>query len=572
MAFWNTALAFRPPYASGFAEEPATPADPDDPRRRDQSEPQWPDLDEEGRAAYLRIRGNDPSKPDYEIANRLALKEGERVRKAREAAAARAGAAEGGEADSLGLTRRPIAADFDGSGIVAPVRQAVQVADNGGYGPADGPMQDPHFRAMMAYMQAEAAKPFPSGEEAEATAAVGRQPYPQQPYPQQPYTQQPGAYDRYGRQGDSGGVSQDYPQRRGPGSPPYAGFAAPLGLTRGPIRFGAEDGVADLQARAPAQVAVNGGFFFGDTPAAVPGAGAPGLPANLSAPAATNPFEPPPKSQFEQDLDAIKAATFGPARRHYGAPQGLRPDLAGPIDTGQSVRPMPPQTGLQANIAAGANEAVAGFLGAPVDLATFVLNRIPGVEIAEPFAGSASITRGLRSLGIRMGADVAPASTVEALARAGARASGDVLLGLVGTGALRAPPTARATPAPYVEALPIERANYAQSWYSEPFSTHKEATFRGLTINDVRDRLLSGEFQPSDVPIHYVISETGQPLIVNTRSAQALIRAGIPRSRWATEDKTGDIIVESRVRDQLTYNKLGPDGTPTVVTEREFKR
>lgn len=44
------------------------------------------------------------------------------------------------------------------------------------------------------------------------------------------------------------------------------------------------------------------------------------------------------------------------------------------------------------------------------------------------------------------------------------------------------------------------------------------------------------------------------------------------RSRWAARDVTGRPRQERQLRDQLNEDKLGPDGTPTVVTREEFYR
>jgi hypothetical protein len=58
-------------------------------------------------------------------------------------------------------------------------------------------------------------------------------------------------------------------------------------------------------------------------------------------------------------------------------------------------------------------------------------------------------------------------------------------------------------------------------------------------IDDVVNELDSGTMTPADVPID-VIARGDNTLILNTRSAQALTRAGIPRTEWTVVDRTGD--------------------------------
>jgi hypothetical protein len=70
---------------------------------------------------------------------------------------------------------------------------------------------------------------------------------------------------------------------------------------------------------------------------------------------------------------------------------------------------------------------------------------------------------------------------------------------------------------------------------------------------------------PKDVPIQYIIRD-GNTLILNTRSAQALERAGIPRSEWNAIDMTGNPDAEARLTGQLKRNGLTSQGTPTVTS------
>ena len=111
----------------------------------------------------------------------------------------------------------------------------------------------------------------------------------------------------------------------------------------------------------------------------------------------------------------------------------------------------------------------------------------------------------------------------------------------------------------------LENANFSQKTYSEVFSIAREARFAGQTIDDVAGALQSGQLRPVDVPIQYIVRD-GNTLILNTRSAQALERAGIPRSQWNAVNLTGDVRAEERLTRQLQRNGLTIQGTPTVTS------
>jgi hypothetical protein len=72
----------------------------------------------------------------------------------------------------------------------------------------------------------------------------------------------------------------------------------------------------------------------------------------------------------------------------------------------------------------------------------------------------------------------------------------------------------------------------------------------------------SGIVQPSQVPIN-IIQRGKTTLILNTRSAQALMRAGVPRSQWNAVNRTWQNKFEKMLRNQLRRSRLGPSGTPT---------
>jgi hypothetical protein len=103
----------------------------------------------------------------------------------------------------------------------------------------------------------------------------------------------------------------------------------------------------------------------------------------------------------------------------------------------------------------------------------------------------------------------------------------------------------------------IHRANWAQRDYGESFDSR--GALKGKTVQGVADALKSGEMTPADVPIDLIVRD-GQPLILDTRSAQALQRAGLPRSQWVVVDRTGQAEYEARLTFQLARNGLTSAG------------
>jgi hypothetical protein len=113
----------------------------------------------------------------------------------------------------------------------------------------------------------------------------------------------------------------------------------------------------------------------------------------------------------------------------------------------------------------------------------------------------------------------------------------------------------------YGSILPVAiiNASFAQKWYSENFSA--KGRFKGQAVNDIADALRDGTLASQDVPINIIIRD-GNTLILNTRSAQALTRAGIPRENWRVVDKTGVRKFERLLDGQLTRNGLDSSGYP----------
>lgn len=64
--------------------------------------------------------------------------------------------------------------------------------------------------------------------------------------------------------------------------------------------------------------------------------------------------------------------------------------------------------------------------------------------------------------------------------------------------------------------------------------------------------------------VQYIVWD-GNTLMLNTRSAQALEQAGIPRAQWNAVNMTGDAAAEARLTGQLQRNGLPSQGTPTVT-------
>jgi filamentous hemagglutinin len=103
----------------------------------------------------------------------------------------------------------------------------------------------------------------------------------------------------------------------------------------------------------------------------------------------------------------------------------------------------------------------------------------------------------------------------------------------------------------------LEGAAYAQKTFSQSFS--KGGKFAGQTVDGVASALNSGALSAAEVSIQYIV-RNGNKLILNTRSAQALERAGIPRSQWNPVNMTGNAAAEKRLTDQLRRNGLDSSG------------
>ena len=78
------------------------------------------------------------------------------------------------------------------------------------------------------------------------------------------------------------------------------------------------------------------------------------------------------------------------------------------------------------------------------------------------------------------------------------------------------------------------------------FGIKKYSKLAGRQINTVDDLALAlkqGVVKAKDLPIDYIVRD-GNTLIINTRTAVALERAGIPRTAWYAIDQTGNSAIE----------------------------
>lgn len=84
------------------------------------------------------------------------------------------------------------------------------------------------------------------------------------------------------------------------------------------------------------------------------------------------------------------------------------------------------------------------------------------------------------------------------------------------------------------------------------------------TVSDLTAAIRAGVVKVQDIPVEYVVRPNGNVLIHNTRTAEALRRAGIPRSHWNAVDCSDDAEVVKRVHGQLDRNNLDDNGVPQL--------
>jgi|SRR5579864_6598923 len=95
---------------------------------------------------------------------------------------------------------------------------------------------------------------------------------------------------------------------------------------------------------------------------------------------------------------------------------------------------------------------------------------------------------------------------------------------------LERPPVGRLD-GPFLPQHSVNRSTAAceAKTFSQFFSS--QGAFAGKTVAEVADALRSGAMSTADVPVQYIVRD-GNVLMLNTRSAQALEEAGIPREQW----------------------------------------
>ena len=116
----------------------------------------------------------------------------------------------------------------------------------------------------------------------------------------------------------------------------------------------------------------------------------------------------------------------------------------------------------------------------------------------------------------------------------------------------------------------IEKVSYAQKTYSYEFSIEGKKKYSALagspinTVGDLATAIVTGKIDMSAVTVDYIVRE-GNIIVLNTRTSQALIQAGIPVSEWNTINRTGDSFFENLLDGQLHRNRLTCEGVSDVT-------
>ena len=119
----------------------------------------------------------------------------------------------------------------------------------------------------------------------------------------------------------------------------------------------------------------------------------------------------------------------------------------------------------------------------------------------------------------------------------------------------------------------LNAGRYAQTTYSGTFSAEGTRIYSRLagrpisTIDDLVAAIRAGHIRPSDIPVNYIVRPGGNTLLLNTRTSQALERAGIPRSQWNAVNATGNPDFERLLSMQLQRNNLTNRGTLNPVVD-----
>ena len=130
----------------------------------------------------------------------------------------------------------------------------------------------------------------------------------------------------------------------------------------------------------------------------------------------------------------------------------------------------------------------------------------------------------------------------------------------IGRAGARTPEQAYRQPA-YVESrrLPTSYLRFSQQTASPRFNL--EGSYTAQTVGSLAAGIRNGSVSASDIRVEYV-NLAGNQLIVNTRSALALTRAGVPQSEWtlAPDTPTHALPILRRLSD----NRLTIEGTEVV--------
>lgn len=111
----------------------------------------------------------------------------------------------------------------------------------------------------------------------------------------------------------------------------------------------------------------------------------------------------------------------------------------------------------------------------------------------------------------------------------------------------------------------LDGAVFAQRTYSNAFSVEGVQIYTGKvgtainTVDDLTAALKANKITPSQLPIDYIVRD-GNKIMLNTRTAQALERAGVPRSQWTGANQTGVQFYEGLLDGQLQRNGLSNSG------------
>lgn len=116
-------------------------------------------------------------------------------------------------------------------------------------------------------------------------------------------------------------------------------------------------------------------------------------------------------------------------------------------------------------------------------------------------------------------------------------------------------------------------ARWSQRDFTPKFSTPDDpaaSRFSGMPLSEVVSGLRSGRYTTSELPVG-VVRLDGHLLIDNTRSSQALMMAGIPRSQWIVRDLSAVPSSVRKIKKRLKRNNLDTGGCwdPTPSTPRQ---